>query len=367
MTRPGIRFVLGAAALLLASPAGAGWAALGSFPPPARESRSLVFKNEQGVVAVSVLAPEIVRVRFSPTPTFGRDHSYAVVARDFGDAAASFETAGGQSVITTRALRVTVGHSPFRVSFATASGESLDEDDPELGTAVAGTRIKVWKRLREDEHVYGLGEKVGRLDKRGQGLGGYAYTMWNSDTPAYDSGTDPIYVSVPFFMVLRRGHAHGIFLDNTFRSTFDVGHETQELLALGGAGGRARLLLHRRAVAPAGDRALHRAHRAHAAAAALGPRLSPVPLQLLPGRQGPLHRGQLPRAQDPRGRDLARHPLPRRLQALHLGPRALPRPEEAHLRPPRPGLPGGDHPRPPPEEGAGLRCPTTAGWPETTS
>jgi alpha-glucosidase len=180
-----------------------------------------------------VLGAEVVRVRVSPAPAFGRDHSYAVVSRELGDATASVETVGDRTVVTTRSLRVTVGHSPFRVSFATAGGESLDEDDAELGTAVAGTRIKVWKRLREDEHVYGLGEKVGRLDKRGQGLGGYTYTMWNSDTPAYDSGTDPIYVSVPFFMVLRNGRAHGIFLDNTYRSTFDVGHEAQEHLAFG--------------------------------------------------------------------------------------------------------------------------------------
>ena len=187
------RFAWGAAlvASLLAPPAFAGWASLGAFPPPTRDGRTLLFRSEQGVAAVSVLAPEIVRVRFSPAPAFGRDHSYAVVQRDFGDPGAAFETAGDQSVITTSALRVVVTHSPFRVAFATASGESLDEDDPELGTAVAGPRVKVWKRLREDEHVYGLGEKVGRLDKRGQGLGGYAYTMWNSDTPAYDSGDRP--------------------------------------------------------------------------------------------------------------------------------------------------------------------------------
>jgi alpha-glucosidase len=224
-------------ALLVASPALAGWASLGAFPAPARESNALVFENEQGVASVSVLAPEIVRVRFSPTPAFGRDHSYAVVTRDFGDPGASFDSGGDRSVITTRALKVTIRHSPFRLSFASAAGDSLDEDDPDLGTAVAGTRVKVWKRLREDEHVYGVGEKMGRLDKRGQGLGGYAYTMWNSDTPGYDSGTDPIYVSVPFLMVLRNGRAHGIFLDNTFRSSIDVGHETQELLALGVPGG----------------------------------------------------------------------------------------------------------------------------------
>src|SRR5262245_58825991 len=224
-------------ALLTGSPALAGWASLGAFPAPAREKNTLVFRNEQGVASVSVLSPEIVRVRVSPTQAFGRDHSYAVVTRDFGDPGASFDTAGERSVVSTRALKVTIRHSPFRIAFATATGESLDEDDPDLGIAVAGTRVKGWKRLREDEHVYGLGEKLGRLDKRGQGLGGYAYTMWNSDTPGYDSGTDPIYVSVPFLIVLRNGRAHGIFLDNTFRTAIDVGHETQELLALGVPGG----------------------------------------------------------------------------------------------------------------------------------
>ena len=48
---------------------------------------------------------------FSPTRDFGRDHSYAVVARELGDAAASFETAGERSAISTRALRVTVEYS----------------------------------------------------------------------------------------------------------------------------------------------------------------------------------------------------------------------------------------------------------------
>jgi alpha-glucosidase len=232
---PRRRLVSAAASLsfLLGSPAFAGWASLGGFPAPSREGSTLLFRNEQGVAAISVLSPEIVRVRFSPALAFDCDHSYAVVQRDYGDPGASFETTEDGSLITTRALRVSVRHSPFRVSFAAPSGESLDEDDPELGTAVAGTRVKVWKRLRQDEHVYGFGEKVGRLDKRGRQLGGYAYTMWNSDTPGYDSGTDPIYVSVPFFIVLRGGRAHGIFLDNTFRSTFDVGHEAQELLALG--------------------------------------------------------------------------------------------------------------------------------------
>jgi len=212
------RLAIVAVAMGIATPAFAGWASLGTMPAPRREANALVFRNAQGTVVVAALAPDVVRVRFSPTQALGRDHSYAVVKSELGDAGAAFDIGSAASTITTPSLKVTVRHDPFRIAFATAAGESLDEDDAERGMAWAGKEVRVWKRLREDEHVYGLGEKTGRLDKRGRNLGGYSYAMWNSDTFAYGDDTDPIYVSVPFFMVMRGGRAHGIFLDNTFRS-----------------------------------------------------------------------------------------------------------------------------------------------------
>jgi len=224
-------------ALLFAVPLHAGWASLGGMPAPRREDRTLVFHNAQGTVAITALAPEIVRVRFAPGAALGRDHSYAVAKSDFGDPGAAFDVGAAQSVVRTAALTVTVRHDPFRIAFATAAGESLDEDDPARGIGFVGTETRVWKRLRDDEHVYGFGEKTGRLDKRGRNLGGYGYVMWNSDTYAYGDDTDPIYVSVPFFMVMRAGRAHGFFLDNTFRSSFDVGRENANLLAFGAPDG----------------------------------------------------------------------------------------------------------------------------------
>ncbi len=227
----------GAMSLARPATAHAGWASLGAMPAPERRENTLRFRGPDGVVAITVLAPEIVRVRFSPTPDLGPDHSYAVVNRDFGDPRATFEVGARSSTISTPALRITVGHDPFRVSFSDAKGRSLDQDDPERGIAFVGPTVQVTKRLREDEHVYGFGEKTGRLDKRGWGLGGVAYAMWNSDTYAYDGSTDPVYASVPFFMVLRDGRAHGFFLDNTHRTYFDVGKQSQGLLTFGAEGG----------------------------------------------------------------------------------------------------------------------------------
>ena len=216
---------------------GAGWASLGPMAPPAWDGKTLRFQGGQGVLAITPLADDVIRIRFTTARAFGREHSYAVIRRDLGALAAKVDIGAEATTLTTASLEVTARHNPLRISFANRAGESLDADDPERGIAVAGASFRVAKRLREDEHVYGLGEKNGRLDKRGWSLGGYNYAMWNSDAYSYDSSTDPLYVSVPFYMVVRQGKAHGLFLDNTWRSTFDIGRERQDLLTFGAEGG----------------------------------------------------------------------------------------------------------------------------------
>ena len=214
-----------------------GWTSLGAMPAPTWDGKRLLFRSGQGTLAITPLSDDVIRVRFTTQQTFGRDHSYAVIDHDLGTPMVKVEIKPDFATLTTASLKTTVQYSPLRISFANVAGEILDADDPARGISLAGTEIRVAKQLHDDEHVYGFGEKTGRLDKRGWKLGGYNYVMWNSDTPAYDSSTDPLYVDVPFFMVTRHGRAHGIFLDSTWRSFFDIGREQPDLLAFGAAGG----------------------------------------------------------------------------------------------------------------------------------
>ena len=131
-------------------------------------------------------------------------------------------------------------------------------------------------------------------------------------------------------MVLRNGRAHGIFLDNTFRSIFDIGRESQRPALLRRGGRRARLLLHRRP---------HAAARSSQRYTQLTGRMPLPPRWALgyhqcrysyyPESKVRFIADNFRAAADPGGRHLARHPLPGRLQPLHLGPRALPRPGAA--------------------------------------
>ena len=213
------------------------WATVGAMQPAGRSASSLTFRGPRSIASVTAVTADIIRVRFSPAREFGRDHSYAVLPVAAAGAPPAISVERNRSVLATASLRVTVRHSPFGLVFADAAGNTLDEDDPVQGLAFSGTMTRVFKRLRVDEHVYGLGEKNGMLDKRGRQQGGYAYTMWNSDTFAYGPDTDPIYVSVPLAIVMRAGRAHGLFLDNTSRSFFDIGHTTEGILAFGAAEG----------------------------------------------------------------------------------------------------------------------------------
>lgn len=88
-------------------------------------------------------------------------------------------------------------------------------------------------RLEEGENIYGMGEKTGFLDKRGK-----SYEMWNSDVySAHTATTDPLYVSVPFLTRLGRNYACGFYLDNSWRTRFDLGEEDPGTMRITAPGG----------------------------------------------------------------------------------------------------------------------------------
>jgi len=68
--------------------------------------------------------------------------------------------------------------------------------------------------------VYGLGEKALPLNRKR-----FRVTMWNTDAYGYRYGSDPLYVSIPFFIVTRNHVSVGHFADSTARMVIDLGVE----------------------------------------------------------------------------------------------------------------------------------------------
>jgi alpha-glucosidase len=208
-----------------------------SLSRPDWDGKTLLFHNGQGTLGVTAVADDVIRVYFTKADSFVRNDAYAVVNGHSSEADPKVEIGSDVTILQTPKLKVSIRQNPLRISFVDSNGDILDEDATDYGMTFSDSGFSVSKRLAEDEHVYGFGEKNGELDKRGWNLGGYNYVMWNTDTYMHDAATDPMYVSVPFYLALRHGKAHGIFLDNTWRSFFDIGHDHPGLLTFGAAGG----------------------------------------------------------------------------------------------------------------------------------
>ena len=260
---------------------------------------------------VSVHADGVFRVRLAPDGRFDGDASWAVVQA--ADPPRVTITEDRDAVrVESGGITAIVHRSPLRVEFADRDARTLLADEAGLPMAwmptAHGTRVRAWKSMPGDEHYYGLGDKAGPLDRRGR-----AFAMWNVDAYAWQGHSDPLYKSIPFFIGLRDGVAFGVFVDNTHRSRFDVGKESDDFFSFGADGGALDYYLIDGPQPAKVMRALHRADRAHAAAAAVVARLPAVALQLQPRSEGARDREAAARAPHSQRRDLARHRLPARL------------------------------------------------------
>lgn len=212
-----------------------------------RSDNGITFNcRDNSQVQLMVLAPDLVRVRASfakPIPV--KDHSWAIARETWETPKWSISETADAFTLATDEVEVVVHRSPLLIDFRDARTHGLlnaDEQpmaydakglmaqmmfDPRAGMFIAAS-----KKLGFDEHFYGLGEKAAHLDKR-RGF----FVNWNSDTPGYPEGKDPIYQTIPFYVGLQNGVAYGIFFDNSYRSYFDFGRSSQQRAWFGAEGG----------------------------------------------------------------------------------------------------------------------------------
>lgn len=194
------------------------------------------------VLDVCFVFDDTVRIRMAPASQLERlDRSYALVApKPSGPAGKVTMTEDGASVRyvlhateCSVDINIPLGGLPV-VRVLDSDGNVVVEDDPAAPPRVdpATGAVDVTKLRPRDQFVYGFGEKALPLDRTSVEM-----VHWNSDTPAYGKGTDPIYQTTPFYIGLRRGKAYGLFFDNTYRSYFNVAKRHPEKIMFGAPGG----------------------------------------------------------------------------------------------------------------------------------
>ena len=215
---------------------------LGPLPAYAAPPLATISARDDGVdaqqgalrLSVTAIADDLLRVRIAPGGEFAEDASWVVTdaLRHHAVAVQSWTEAGAAG-FRTAALSVRVERDSLRLTISDLAGRVLSADALERPLELQGAAFTVRKQLPASEHFFGLGDKTGPLDRRGQ-----SFVNWNTDAYRYQESTDPIYKSVPFFVAAGGpGGSYGILLDNTWRSGFDFGKQDPQILSFGAAAG----------------------------------------------------------------------------------------------------------------------------------
>jgi len=192
---------------------------LGDVRDVRRSDGGVLIRAQHGSMLIESAADVGVRVRIrfgDSAATFAEPHSLAT-----GDAAvrlapASFRENGDTIVIGgTAQTEIVVARHPLRLIVRDSAGHELLRDS--FGAGVVGGRIVHYVQDAKGTRYFGLGEQPTRLVRNGS-----AYPFWNTDRFDYKPGDTPIYSSMPFYIGVTNGIAHGVLYDNPFRGEMDL-------------------------------------------------------------------------------------------------------------------------------------------------
>jgi len=187
-----------------------------------QEDNGMTIIAEHGKLAVSIVREGIIRIKLfaDSTAPDAMDMSTTIAVVEVNKDANKVEYHVGENelfyTLETDGITLEVAKHDCAIRFTDHSG-CLLAHNPQLAWDETNSVSSVFVSS-ENAHYYGLGEKTGFLDKRGE-----RYEMWNSDIFApHVPEIEALYQSIPYVLVHKQEGAYGIFLDNPGRSFFDM-------------------------------------------------------------------------------------------------------------------------------------------------
>ena len=196
-------------------------------------ANGIEIRSNSAIMQITALRDDVVRVRVGPSGQLPEDASWAVLSTSrTATVNVTPESSASAVGFKTTKLHVSVHKDPFGLTVTDLAGHIIAEDLPARPIEFHGASFRMYMKSPEDEHYFGLGDKPGPLDRRNE-----AFVDWNTDAFGWQESTDPIYKSIPYFITFRKGVAAGIFLDNTWRASFDFNKEYRDGYSFGSEGG----------------------------------------------------------------------------------------------------------------------------------
>ena len=196
-------------------------------------SNGIEIHSGPAILQITALRDDVLRVRVGANGQLPEDASWAVL-REAREAATPVtqENSGTSVGFKTDKLHVAIHRDPMELHVTDQAGHVIAEDFPGRPIEFHGKSFRVYMKSPANEHYFGLGDKPGPLDRRNE-----AFIDWNTDAFGWQESTDPIYKSIPYFITFRSGICAGIFLDNTWRASFDFNKEYRDAYSFGSENG----------------------------------------------------------------------------------------------------------------------------------
>ena len=179
-------------------------------------ARGARFYFEQAELEICFLSTDLVQVDWKPgIPPI----PYGIARQDWSEVETKLEETAEGWVVSVAAPHVVpqiVITNNGSLRLQNCEGQTLREELPPLRQGEAWTHRT---KLREEEHIYGLGERAASLDLRRPKTEAQrieTYRLWHYDAGGiYSSGTDPLYLCIPVYLGLHREGSYLVFYENT--------------------------------------------------------------------------------------------------------------------------------------------------------
>ena len=193
---------------------------------------------------IDVVRPDVLRIKISRGGMLDEQPTFAVCVDPLASPIDfALEQDAERVQLITAACRASLWLDPFRIDVHRTDGSPVietaqDEAGKFWAYATLNDSFTIRRRCRQEDAIFGLGEKSGRHNRKGRD-----FTMWNTDvlspfeTLEFTAGKapddprgdfrsvefDPYYVSIPFFyhQSYPDGRMAGSFVDNGYRGAYE--------------------------------------------------------------------------------------------------------------------------------------------------
>ena len=208
-------------------------------------------------LSIDVVRTDVLRIKISRGGAFDEPPTFAVCVDPLASPADFLLEQDDERVqLITDACRASLWLDPFRIEVHRRDGSPVIEtaQDPDgryWAYATLNDSFTIRRRCRQEDAIFGLGEKSGRHNRKGRD-----FTLWNTDvlspyeTVEFTAGKapddprgdfrsvefDPYYVSIPFFyhQSYPDGRMAASFVDNGYRGEYEFSPDEEYRLTFRG-------------------------------------------------------------------------------------------------------------------------------------